>query len=416
MKILHVLHHSLPAPLDGYAIRSHAILRAQQCAGASVCALTGSHQPAYPGEEVSIDGIRYLRTPSELSFNTFGYMQISRYRALKKRLRQVMAASRPDVVHVHSPAYNGLATLAAARPAKIPVVYEVRATWEDAAVEKRHFGVRSAVYRAAVSLESHVLKRADAVVTICEGLKGEVLRRGVDPDRVFVAPSGVNTDDFCPSPPDRELAAALGLKEGVVIGFIGSLFSYEGIEDLLDVIPAVLERCPNVSFLIVGGGERQAQVTGRTQELSATGRVVYKTRVTHGEVRGYYSLLDCLVYPRRSVRLTELVTPLKPLEAMAMQKAVVASNIGGHRELISQEQTGLLYEAANPRSLTEALCRVVADSDFRKRLAGTGRRYVMEHRQWNQLTQNHFAAYDKALAGFATPASKESVARVSPSA
>lgn len=396
MKVLHVLRHSVPTRLDGYAIRSHAILRAQQSAGVDVCALTGSYKIEYPDEKV-IDGVRYLRTAST-RLNAFGLEQLGRYYVLRKRLREVIADERPDVIHVHSPVYNGLAALAEARRARIPLVYEVRALWEDAAVDQRRFSAGSVLYRASVALESNLLRQADAVVTICDGLKAVVVERGADPRKVFVAPNGVDTGELKPRERDMTLRAALGLADGLVIGFIGSLFSFEGVEDLLDVIPEVLEVCPNLSFLIIGSGERQATVAGRSAELGAGGRLVYRSRVPHNEVPAYYSLIDCLVYPRRSVRLTEVVTPLKPLEAMAMQKAVIGSNVGGHRELIRHGETGILYQAQNRTALSQALCAVASDAGLRTRLAAAGRKYAVEERQWGGIVANHFAAYDSVLA------------------
>lgn len=396
MKVLHVLHHSVPAPVDGYAIRSHAILCAQQSAGLDVCALTGSLKTDYASEDV-IDGVRYLRTPGSAREGVFGYEQLGRYLDLKKRLRRAVAQERPDVIHAHSPVYNGLAALAVAREQRIPFVYELRALWEDAAADQRKFGVGSFVYKLSGALESYLLRRADAVVTLCRGLKDIVSKRGVDPNKIFIAPNGVDTSELGPMSRDGELAASVGLTDGVVIGFIGSLFSFEGVEDLLDVVPAVLEACPKVRFLIVGGGERQAIVAHRSQELNRDGRFIYRTAVPHSEVRSYYSLLDCLVYPRRSTRLTQYVTPLKPLEAMAMNKTVVASDIGGHRELIRDGATGLLYQAGNPSSLAAALCKIATETALRTNLAAAGRQYVLDERQWERVTLNHLAAYETAL-------------------
>lgn len=396
MKVLHVLHHSVPDPLDGYAIRSHAILRAQQSAGVNVCAVTGSLKTDYASEDV-IDGVRYLRTPGSRRASIFGYEQFGRYLDLRKRLQRAAAQEHPDLIHAHSPVYNGLAALAIAREQRIPLVYELRALWEDAAADQRKLGIGSFLYRLSGALESYLLKRADSVVTLCYGLKDLVATRGVDPNKMFIAPNGVNTSELGPLPRDRELAASLGLTDGFVIGFIGSLFSFEGVEDLLDVVPAVLEACPKVSFLIVGGGEREAMVAQRSQELSRGGRFIYQAAVPHDQVRRYYSLLDCLVYPRRSTRLTQYVTPLKPLEAMAMEKTVVASDIGGHRELIRDGETGVLYQAGNPSSLVRALCKIAGETTLRASLAAAGRKYVLDERQWEHVTQNHLAAYETAL-------------------
>lgn len=398
MKILHVLHHSVPAPLDGYAIRSHALLRAQQAAGLNVRALTGSQRTNEVPEGL-IDGIHYLRTPAS-GAKIFAYEQLRRYRLLRSRLLEAVHVERPDVIHVHSPVYNGLAALSVSRRTGIPLVYEMRALWEDAAVDQRRFSSRSVFYRVAGSLEAYLLRHAGAVVTICNGLKQVATSRGAQPDKVFVVGNGVNADELHPMPADRGLAANLGLDGGIVIGFIGSLFKFEGIEDLLDAVPGVLEACPDVRFLIVGSGERQEYVAKRAAELSKSGRFVYRPGVPHSEVRRYYSIIDCLVYPRRSVRLTELVTPLKPLEAMAMQKTVVASDIGGHRELIANGSTGLLYSLSNPSSLTETLCAVAASPDLRNRLAASARNYVVQERQWQRLIASDVAAYRTALAAY----------------
>jgi len=403
LKVLHVLHHSLPSPLDGYAIRSHSILGAQQAAGLDVVALTGCHDPEYPKDDVVIDGVRYHRTPSRSLADVMGIRQLGRYSTLVQRLRAVVGEERPDVIHVHSPAYNGVAALRVARSSNVPLVYEVRATWEDAAVDRNRFGTGSLSYRVSRALESYLLLRADAVVAICEGLRNEVLGRGVSRQRAFVAPNAVNIENFQSIARDESLVGSLGLKTGVVFGFIGSLFGYEGVEDLLEIVPEVLERCPDARFLIVGGGEKQREVAQRVQQWTGSGLVVYRPRVPHTEVRSYYSVMDCMVYPRRSVRLTELVTPLKPLEAMAMGKVVVGSDIGGHRELIADGETGLLYSAGSNGALRDALCRVVTDSNLRSRLSASGHRYVTQHRTWSNSIKGHLSSYEKALSSYSRP-------------
>ena len=394
MKILHVLQYSLPT-LYGYTIRAHAILKSQKAMGYDVVALTGPNECA--GEEEIIDGVRHLRTQERVNENRPGLREYRFQDALGRRVVEAIAAERPDIVHVHSPAYNGLAALRAARRKLIPCVYEMRAVWEDAAVDRGKFGARSILYRAARSLETYVLKSADAVVTICDGLRGEVLSRGIPAGRVFVVPNAVEADRFRPLQRDTALAQSLGIRSGPIFGFLGSLFNYEGVEDLIAAVPEMVARHPGAQFLVVGGGEREAQVRDQAARLGSS--IIYRSRVPHNEINAYYSVTDWLVYPRRSVRLTELVTPLKPLEAMAMCKAVIASDIGGHREMIIHDKTGLLYRAGDHKALVETLCRAAGDPELPGRLACASREYVTRERNWGVVSRTYEHVYAAARRG-----------------
>jgi len=392
VRVLHVLQHSLPT-LYGYTIRAQGIMSGQIAHGLSVSAVTGAVEQGSTVPEEVINGITYWRTPNKgLRYSTPGLREWELVQRLEKRILEVAAAWKPDIIHVHSPAYNGSAALAAARKLNLPCLYEMRAVWEDAAVDRRKFGASSILYSAARALESRVIRRAHALVGICEGLRKEILSRGVPPGRVFVVPNAVEVEQFQRRPRDQELAASLGLKSGPVFGFLGSLFTYEGVEDLLDVMPRLLAAHPEASLLVVGGGERQSQVRQRIEKLGSPS-IIYQPRVPHSEIAAYYSVVDCLVYPRRSVRLTELVTPLKPLEAMAMGKALIASDIGGHRELIQHGVTGLLYKAESAGCLLDELRRAASDPDLLARLGEQGREYVRQNRTWTSVTAQYVEIY-----------------------
>ncbi len=395
MRILHVLQYSLPTTM-GYAIRADGLLRASLDHGCEIRAVTGAVQPGNRPEREEINGIPYFRTRPLRASLPPGIREAWLSRLIESRVREAAIDFRPELIHGHSPAYNGWAALRVARNMRIPFVYEMRALWEDAAADRRGMGPRSILFRAARSIETNVLRRADAVICICDGLRREITSRGIPGGKVFVVPNGVHTDRFQPAEPDAALAASLGLESGPVFGFVGSLFNFEGVEDLLDAVPALLERCPGARFVIVGGGERAQEVAARIESL-ATARVVYVPAVPHSEVRRYYSVLDCLVYPRRSLRLTEMVTPLKPLEAMALGKTVIATGIGGHRELIEHGVTGILYPPGDTAALVEALSAVAADAALRDRLASAARAHVIAHRGWTSVVNQQFEAYALAL-------------------
>ena len=186
----------------------------------------------------------------------------------------------------------------------------------------------------------------NAVTTICEGLRGDILGRGIPPEKVTVIPNAVNIENFSMAGiRDVQLATTLGLNENVVLGFIGSFYAYEGLAVLIQALPKMLAGNPKIRVLLVGGGPQEQELKALAARFGVENKVIFTGRVPHDQVQAYYNLIDILVYPRLKMRLTDLVTPLKPLEAMAQGRLVVASDVGGHQELIQDGKTGMLFAA-----------------------------------------------------------------------
>ena len=245
----------------------------------------------------------------------------------------------------------------------IPVVYEVRAFWEDAAVDhgtSREWGIR---YRLTRGLESYALKRVNAITTICEGLRGDILGRGIAPEKVTVIPNAVNIENFSMGQtPDLQLAQNLGLDGKILLGFIGSFYAYEGLAVLLRALPKMLAVNPDIRVLLVGGGPQEKELKALAAQLRLEDKVIFTGRVPHDQVQRYYNLIDILIYPRLPMRLTDLVTPLKPLEAMAQGRLVVASDVGGHLELIQDGKTGILFKAGDPDALASKVLDLLSSA------------------------------------------------------
>jgi PEP-CTERM/exosortase A-associated glycosyltransferase len=291
---------------------------------------------------------------------------------------------------------NALPALRVARRLGIPMVYEVRAFWEDAAVDhgtSREGGLR---YRATRALETHVLRRADHVTTICEGLKADIVARGIPEARVTVIPNAVDIEAFrFAGPVDETLKRELGLMGRTVIGFIGSFYAYEGLDLLVEALPLVLQVRPDARLLLVGGGPQEQALRAAVSSAGLDDRVVFTGRVPHGEVQRYYSLVDMLAYPRRSMRLTETVTPLKPLEAMAQGHLLVASNVGGHRELIRDGQTGVLFEPGKAEALAAAILRLLDSRARWPQMRSQGRRFVEDERNWRRSVARYVPVFER---------------------
>jgi PEP-CTERM/exosortase A-associated glycosyltransferase len=397
MKILHVLDHSLPIA-DGYAFRSDAILRGQRALGWQTVQVTGPKHPADAAVQEEIGELSFRRVPAYRGWMTHipAGDQLGVIAQLRAHLKPIVAAERPDVIHAHSPCLIALAALGLGPP----VVYELRSSWEDAAVSSGVTREGSARYRASRALETSVLRRADAVATICEGLRADVLARGVPADRVTVVPNAVTPSEFKPpSDSERELARnKLGLDGAYVLGFIGSFFAWEGLSQLVEAMPAILEREPDARVLLVGGGNEELALRQQVARAGLGSKVIFAGRVNQREVTSLYAAVDALVYPRLPMRLTEMVTPLKPLEAMALGRPVIASNVGGHREMIQHHATGMLFEAGSPASLANVVIELRSDPKLQQRLREQGLRYVEAERTWERVIPRYAPLYARVRA------------------
>jgi PEP-CTERM/exosortase A-associated glycosyltransferase len=386
LRILHVLDHSIPLQ-SGYAFRTCAILREQRRMGWQTFHVTSPKHvaPSDPIDEV--DGLSFYRTAWKPGFLERAPVarEVSLMRATKRRVAEVAWAVKPDILHVHSPVLNALPALSVGRSMNIPVLYEVRAFWEDAAVDhgtSRQGGPR---YLASRALETFALRRANHVTTICEGLRQDIVARGIPEHKVTVIPNAVDIDAFSyRHPRDDVLRRDLSLEGTTVIGFLGSYYAYEGLDLLIDAIPGIARIRPDVRVMLVGGGPEEEALRAQVQSRGIGDKVLFIGRVPQANVQRYYSLVDLLAYPRRSMRLTELVTPLKPLEAMAQGQLLVASDVGGHRELIRDGETGVLFRAGSVDSLTTAVLDLLSKPDRWDTIRENGRRFVEAERTWKQ--------------------------------
>ena len=392
LRILHVLDHSIPLH-SGYTFRTLSILREQRKLGwETVHLTTPKHGPCAHREE-TVDGLTFYRTPSAKGAGLLTQMRLT-----ANRLSEVIGATKPDLIHAHSPVLNALPSLWVGRRQRLPVVYEMRASWEDAAVDHGTTLEGSLRYRMSRALESFALRQADQITTICEGLRGDIAGRGIPDERITVIPNAVDASLFrFGVGADPGLRRSLGLDGATVIGFAGSFYGYEGLDLLLEAARRMLPRHPNLRVLLVGGGPQEQNLKAQAAAAGLEGRVIFTGRVAHADVQRYYELIDVLAYPRLPIRLTELVTPLKPLEAMAQGRMFVASDVGGHRELVRHGETGFLFPAGDAAALETAIDQVLARREMWPRIRQQARRFVESERTWASSVARYGEVYRRAL-------------------
>jgi PEP-CTERM/exosortase A-associated glycosyltransferase len=401
MRILHVLDHSLPLQ-SGYAFRTASILREQHALGWETIHLTTPRQGDSLRDSEEAGGWQFQRTRPSPSWMASlpGGIYLDEMAATRRRIEELARVNSADIIHAHSPVLNALPALRVGSRLGIPVVYELRASWEDAAVDHGSTHEGSVRYKLSRALESYALRRADHVTTICEGLRGEIVARGVPEHKVTVIPNAVDTSLFqAGAPIDTSLRASLGLADKTVLGFAGSFYGYEGLDLLIEAMSVLAPSHPDMRVLLVGGGPEEQNLKAQTARFRVQDRVIFTGRVPHEVVQRYYDLIDVLLYPRHRVRLTELVTPLKPLEAMAQGRMIVASDVGGHKELIRDGETGFLFPADDASALARAVESVLARRSDWDRVRSNARRFVENERTWTRSVAGYADVYRRLRSG-----------------
>jgi PEP-CTERM/exosortase A-associated glycosyltransferase len=404
MRVLHVLHNSLPL-LCGYSIRSRYILENQRFHGLDVMAVTSGQHPNGPDDSEEIGGIAYHRTRVQQTPRIPFSREYRLMRALEHRVSGCIRSFKPDVVHAHSPVLVGLPALRAARRAHIPFVYEVRDLWENASVDRGRFSDRSLQYRVARALETVVLTKADRVITICEQLRMELGPRTGSMNRVTVVPNAVDAQAFRPGGDGHHARKQYGLGDGPVLLYAGTFQPYEGLDLLVRAFRHVYSRINSARLLIVGGSASRTYAgqegSGIEMSLHRTvaecgldGAVVFTGRVPHEQVEALYAASDLVVYPRLLTRTTALTTPLKPLEAMAMAKPVLVSDVPAMLELVEHGTTGWTFESGSEDKLAEACLHLLADDALRARLAWAAREWTVGNRHWPDVVAQYLAIYE----------------------
>lgn len=397
MKVLHVLEYSRPN-ISGYSLRSDAIIRHQRKIGITTNQLTSQRYQDFKAMEEDVDGVVYLRTEKSTSVLTkipfINYLLHINH--LAKRIEKAVLVDKPDVIQTHSPMFNALAAVKVGKKYNIPVTYEVRALWEDAAVDTGKTTEGSFKYRMIKAIEQSAFEKVDAVSCICAGLKADIIKRNIPESKIFVTPNAVDINNFVPSyQRDSELEQTFNLSGKKVIAFVGTFFKYEGLSYAIEAMEIIAKTRDDIHLLLVGAGNELDNLKQQVNQANLEQSVTFVGRVPFEQVSRYYSLADVMVFPRESIRLTELVTPLKPLESMAQFKPVIASDIGGHRELIADGKTGFLFEADNASALASKIIDVIDDKALLEKVSEQGLVFVREERNWLNTAKQYLPVYER---------------------
>lgn len=386
-RVLLALHSALPRHIAGYAIRSHTILKALRTAGISAQAIT---RPGYPmdvddpptpvTEQYDDEIYRHIPPPS-VPMN--GGPDDDYIQAYRDGIIRVATETGAGLIHGCSNYLGGLAAIEAAKRMDVPAIYEMRGLWHLTQSVTMPWLRDSDLMRYQEAMEMRAARRADAVVTLSRQMRDRIVDWGVSPDRVHVIGNAVDTEKFTPAPaPDRIPPTLRGAK---IVGYIGSLVDYEGVDDLIAATEILLRNGQDIGLLIVGDGRERRALERRAARLIRSGRAHFTGQVPPGDVMAYYRQCDILPLPRKDSPLSRLVPPLKPLEIMAMGKALVVSDLPALRETGRSGQTHLTCRADSPQSLADALAQLLGNDVLRESLGRQAREWVVSERSLTSM-------------------------------
>lgn len=392
--VLQFVTNALPCTNAGYTVRTHRIALAQREAGLDTHVVTRLGYPLNQGvgdarARVDVDGVPYHRLLPWLP-PADPRDAVATSADLAGRLVEEL---RPAVLHAVSNHLNAAVALELGRRHGIPVVYEVRGFLEDSWLSRdpAHRETDD-FYRLTRELETRRMAEADAVVTLGEAMRAEIASRGVPEEKIFTVPNGVDEAFLEPLPDPGDLRARLGIPDGAtVVGLTSSFYGYEGIDTLIDAAALLRDRGAPVTLLLVGDGPERGALERRAAGHGV--HAVFTGRVPMESVRRYHAVLDVFAVPRRADRVCQLVTPLKPIEAMAGGIPVIASDVKALREIVEPGVTGTLTVPEDPEAWANCLEDLAYAPELRRKIGRSAREWVAAERTWRAVTAGYRAAY-----------------------
>ncbi len=443
MLILHVLANG-PPDVNGYAVRTQGLLKAYS--ETDEIEPIGLTSPWYPeresmAEPIEVDGITYHRClhPARMKSTSSVGMKWSAARgrdrisgsegfaakplwkramhfALKplrpgwawieervlfkhftSRIIEVAIAEDADIIHAHVPYRVGMPALKAARKLQLPFIYEMRGMWEESAVASGRWKAGGLAHRRFRRMETKVMRDADAIICISETLRQEAISRGITPEKISIVPNAVNSAETEPEVSELLVEVREKIGDSQVVGYIGSLRELEGVDSTADAVSILRKRDVNAKLFVLSSESGQLELLAHCEKLGIDEDSIITGPVPHNQVAPFYELIDVFVVSRPEKRVTRLVTPLKPFEAMQAGRALVMSDLPALAEIVEDGKTGRLYPSDNVESLANTIHELLEDESLRTNLGKAAAEWVSTERTWSNVVGEVPGIYQKEV-------------------
>lgn len=298
---------------------------------------------------------------------------------LARELKRRFLNHRPAFIYERASIY-ATAGVKLAEKFNVPHIVELNAPLavEQSAYRATGFG------QLAAHAERWTLTRADAVIVVSAELRKHVISLGVKPGRVHVLPNGVNPSLFYPAKPDPTLRRELKLGEGPVLGFVGGLRPWHGVEVLPELLARLSRRHPSMRLVIAGDGPLRAELVRSFKQRGLSKQVVFTNALMHEDVPAVLRQFDLALAPYPKHDHDFYFSPLKLFEYMACGVPVVAADLGQISEVVVHGRTGWLYPAGNLTALAAGCAKLLGDGQLHEKIGRAAaelakRKYTWDH-------------------------------------
>lgn len=414
--ILHYVRHAWPLQA-GYTIRTQYVasnlakmgykISVANCIDNDVTASASQASNVKP--RMKNDDVTYYRPFSELFNNTLTYSMVRKLSQCRlrgmTRLRKKMELpvyldwiireiGKPDIIHAHSNAGVAKEALQISKRLRIPMIYEIRGFWSLSIATDNHTAIHIS---KAIRDDVRIARKSDHVVAISDGIADQLIREGISASKISIVPNGVDVSIFHPIKKDFNLAQKINVNDKFVFGYATNVRYLEGLQNVIEAWPNIIKEIPNALFLLIGDGNYLDNLKAMVEKLGIENSFRFIGRILHKEILFYYSLFDVFVVPRIPEPVCEIVTPLKPLEAMAMGIPVIASNVGGLREMVRDRETGILFRAGDIQELSKCCIELGTNPSSREAISFEARKWIRQNRDWKIITSQYKNIYDSVL-------------------
>lgn len=400
-RVLFVVHNSKPFHNAGYAVRTHNIVRSLTANDVKLDVVTRLNYPwdlngfeCRKREDRSIvSGVAYHRIV-DLS-TRYGASPDSKYISVYgDNLASLAEKYDNSVIHASSNFINPMSAVYAGKKLGLPVVNEIRGLWFLSQIVRHKQDKKNDFQQYNERMEKVAALSSHAVVTLSNSLKEEIASWGVDRDRIWVVPNCVDLNKFRPTPRSKQIMSDLGIPDNAfVIGYFGSMTNYEGVEDIIEAVRLLAKRGIDIILLLAGGGYAKNRIAKIAQSKLGQENLRWLGYIPFRMMNQYYSILDLCAFPRFDLPVCRLVTPLKPMEAMASKVPVIVSDLPALREIVEDGVTGILSPPENAEKLAESILRVYEDKDMANLIKENAYQWVLEKRDWGEVSKRYIELY-----------------------